>query len=269
MAYNLAWGSNHPGHLVYLIDLSGSMAKDNKIDDVIDTIAQVSEYLIGMCEDLSTIKNRFSITILGYNSEIVTLFKGSVIDLDKKLDETDGHPMFDKENEAKPQWQTYTANGFRAVAEDIRQWIVQQQSKNIQIPAPIVIHITDGYPYEHERDEDAARKDALKVAEEIKQIAVPDGNTLLFNIHIDKGDVQTLTFPNTRPDDIRRQFLFDASSIMSDLFITRAKGFELPAKEGARFMVSNEKDKNVLAKLIAFGSSMTSLGDSSMELPKL
>lgn len=269
MAYNLAWGSNHPGHLVYLVDLSSSMAKDNKIDDVIDTIAQVSEYLIGMCEDRNDIKNRFSITILGYNSEVIPLFKGSVIELDKKLEETNGHPLFDKEQEAKPQWQTYTAMGFRAAAEDIRQWINQQQSNNIQIPAPIVIHITDGYPYEHERDEDAARQDALKAAEEVKNISVPDGQTLLFNIHIDKGDGVNLTFPNSRPDDIRRQFLYDASSVMTGLFVTRAKGFELPAKDGARFMVSNEKDPHALAKLVAFGSSMTSLGDSSIELPKL
>ena len=254
----IPWGSTHPGHLVYLVDLSQSMGQDGKIDNVIETIRQVSEYLVSMSEEGTELRNRFSISIYGYNSNVVTLFRGSVIDLDKKLEEQSNKrlPLFDKEKEAKPQWQTYTEKGFQAVAEDIKQWISQQQKNNILMPVPIVIHITDGYPYEHERRPEQARDAALKAAKELMEISVPDGNVLLFNIHIGEGTQESLTFPNSQPKDEDRKFLYEASSIMTEDIVTRAKSFKLPAKEGSRFMVSNETDQQALAKLVAFGSSI-------------
>lgn len=269
MAYNLAWGSNHPGHLVYLIDLSQSMAENQKIDNVIETIYQVSNYLVAGCfDEVSQIyKDRFTFTIIGYNSDIVPLFKGSAIELDKYMNERSNSrlPFFDKNNEAKPQWQTYTEKGFKAVADDIKQWIDQQEKNNIPTPAPIVIHITDGYPYEQGRNEKEAREAALKAARDIMSISVPDGNVLLFNIHIEKGEFETLSFPNVKPDDVQRQFLYDASSVMTDEVVERAQRQGLPAKTGSHFMVSNESDKYALAKLVVFGSSIP----NNVEPPKM
>ena len=70
MAYNVMWGTNHRGYLVYLIDLSLSMGErmsqegNSKIDDVIETIKEVSEFLIGKCED-----------VVNMNGEEVTIIK--------------------------------------------------------------------------------------------------------------------------------------------------------------------------------------------------
>lgn len=270
MAYKIAWGSNHPGHLVYLVDLSGSMEWNNKIDNVIDVIADVSDYLCAMSEEFGKLKNRFSLTILGYNSDIITLFRGSVIDLDKKLQETDGRPMFDKGKEAKPEGLTYTAKAFKAAADDIRTWISQQNRNNVPTPAPIVIHITDGHPEESGRTDSEAMQEALKAAKDLKSIAVPDGNTLVFNIHIDgKPNGITMRFPNTTPNDERRRFLYEASSEMADLFSRRANAFGFSTRSDSRFMVSNESDKHILARLIAFGSSVSSVGDEPREIPKM
>ena len=269
MAYNLAWGSNHPGHLVYLLDLSQSMESGQKIDNVIETICEVSEYLIAMSEENKELRNRFSISVYGYNSDVVTLFKGSVLELDKKLEEQYNKklPLFDKNNEAKPQWQTYTEKGFKTVTEDVKQWIAKKKKENIPTPAPIVIHITDGYPYEHERNPEQARDAALKAAKKLMEISVPDGNVLLFNIHIGEDGLGQLSFPNVRPKDDDRGFLYEASSVMTDVFVARAKAFGLSAKEDSRFMVSNETDKKALAKLVVFGSSVTNHG--AKEPPRL
>lgn len=270
MAYNLAWGRNHPGHLVYLIDLSGSMAWNNKIDDVIDVIADVSDYLIAMCEDFGKLKDRFSITILGYNSDIVTLFKGSVIELDKKLEEANGSPIFNKNKEAKPEGLTHTAMAFKAAADDVQAWISKQNHENIPTPVPIVIHITDGRPEEIGREDSEAMEEALIAAKKLKNIAVPDGNTLVFNIHIDgKSNTQAMRFPSVEPSDFQRKFLYEASSVMPALFSDRAKVFGFNATANSRFMVSNESEKHILARLIAFGSSVSSIGDAPRELPKM
>lgn len=267
MAYSLAWGSNHPGHLIYLVDLSWSMASDNKIDDVINVIENVSDYLVGMCEDFGNLKDRFSIHIIGYGDDVKTLFKGSVLELDRKLEETmgKGKPIFDKAKEAKPYGLTYTAKAFRAALDDIKQWINQQNSLNIPIPVPVVIHITDGHPEEIGKSEAESMKDALGIANEIKNIKVPDGNALIFNIHIDGVKTcDAVRFPATPPSDERRRFLYEASSTMPSIFVTRAAKFG--AGEGCRFMVAHESDKKMLARLIAFGSSVSSVGSNASDL---
>lgn len=283
MSYTIPWGTKHPGLLVYLIDLSGSMSHNKKIDNVIEIIESVSEFLIGQSREHGNLLDRFSISIIGYNSETTILFPenglyGSIIDLDNCLEKAynEKKPFIDKEKEAKPQWQTFTAKAFRKAAEVVRFWISNQEKKGIkQIPVPIVIHITDGYPYEGENTEERARKDALQAAEELKAISVPDGSTLLFNIHIEpKPELQALSFPNTSPSDEERKFLFEATSVFPEIFTKRATSVfpDITFNDKNRFMVSNESDKTKLAKLIAFGSVVSSLGNKpftySFEPPK-
>lgn len=272
MAYTIPWGSKHPGLLVYLIDLSGSMASNGKIDNVIEIIESASEFLIGQSRDHGKLQNDFSISIMGYNSDTTILFPkknfyASVIDLDNAMEESykKQEPFINKEKEAKPQWQTFTAKAFRKTTEVVRRWIEDQERNGVkQIPVPIVIHITDGYPYEGEDTEESARKDALQAAEELKAISVPDGNTLLFNIHIDPNpELKALSFPDTAPLDEERRFLFEATSVIPESYRKKAiavfPGIDFNDK--SRFMASNESDKIKLAKLIVFGSVVSSLGN--------
>ena len=46
MAYQQGWSENHPGHVVYLLDLSGSMEKNGKIDRLIVAVNDVVKDLI-------------------------------------------------------------------------------------------------------------------------------------------------------------------------------------------------------------------------------
>ena len=268
MAERLSWGSNHPGHLVYLLDLSGSMEHNGKIDHLLEAVKATIDLLIA--KDMH--KNRFSVSIIGYNTDTYSLFKGTALDLDRKLDEVynnggENAPLFDKTKEAKPQWQTYTAKAFRAVKEDIQAWIREQQQGNIPMPVPIVIHVTDGYPYENERGEAEACKDAIRAADEIKQITLPDGNPIIFNIHIgDSNDPESL-FPMQRPSDAGQQFLFDSSSVMPDDIVNVGRdAFCFPTQQGCRYMASNVREKGKLAQLITFGS--TPVANMQVEQPK-
>lgn len=265
MAYEIGWGSNHPGYLVWLVDLSQSM--NDKIDYVLDSIRESCEALVAINNQKGDDQSRFDIRIIGYNSDVFDLFKeNSVIELDKKLDETYPNPIFDKNREAKPQWQTYTANAFKEAANGINKWIERHRYLGTAIPVPIVIHITDGYPFEKDCDPAVARSSALDAANALKKISVPDGNVLLFNMHIGPG-VNTIRMPSQKPSDVERGYLYDASSEMPEKFIVKANslGFS-EAKKGSRFMVSNETDKRMLTRLIIFGS--TGPNNLNVELPK-
>lgn len=281
MAYSLSWGRQHPGHLVYIVDLSGSM-QGQPLTQLLDVLYQVSESLVdNNLDENGDVMERFTLTIIGYNSDVMVLKENMrLAELEELVYQvrSSGRPLLD----VKAQWQTYTAAAYRAAAADIRKWIAAQQAKGVKTPAPVVIHITDGEPYEAERSQDAAIADALKAAGELKAISTPDGNTLLFNIHIaPKGT--TSRFLSTPPSDRQRRFLYDASSVMDDAFARRAKvalsefrsnGVDLDAiRAGSRFMVSNETNKNILVQLIVFGSTVSGggtapQGGNPLEPPK-
>ncbi|MDE5882521.1 MAG: hypothetical protein K2H60_12395 [Muribaculaceae bacterium] len=262
MEYKLPWGSTHPGLLVYLVDLSGSMAWDDKIKRVSNIIWNVLDCLIAPCQDMGVYKERFHLEIVGYNQYTYELFSGGVNKVLDAIDATESNQQFiDIEKEGKAQGLTHMAMAYEKAAEIIRKWIKEQTAKNIPIPAPVVINITDGYPEEVGVPEADSRNKALRAARELLNISVPDGRVLLFNIHIDgeAGSEPELMFPDSRPTDNKKGFLFDASTELNDIFVTRAQRAGLPAKPNSHFMVSNLTDAGLLTKLIVFGSSVSGL----------
>ena len=110
-------------------------------------------------------------------------------------------------------------------------------------------------------DEAQSRDKALQAANALKSISVPDGNVLLFNIHIDgvPGTEPEIQFPSSRPEETRKAFLFDASSEMNNTFVERAQRTNLSAVAGSRFMVSNVSNQRTLSRLVVFGSSVSGL----------
>lgn len=260
MAYQQGWSENHPGHVVYLLDLSGSMEKNGKIDRLIIAVNDVVKDLIQASAPSGLIEDNLTLTIIGYNSEVKTIINNKTLSqLYSML--SDGKSLLDKETNAKPQSQTYTAAGLRAVAKDIQNWIDIQNTPDGMIPAPLVVHVTDGYPYEGNESDDSAFANALAAANELKSITTSDGNVRLFNIHIEPG-MPTHTFPTTRPTgtgDVEKimKFLFDSASEVdegakknADLLLNSGV-----VKTGSKFMVSNISGKGLLSKLIRFGST--------------
>ena len=261
MAYDLSWGSKHPGLLIYLVDLSGSMAWDDKIKRVSNTIWNVVDCLTAPCQDNGVYKNRYYLKVIGYNQYTYDLFSGDINDINSWLDAHDNEQFIDIEKEGKPRGLTHMSIAFDKAAEVVRKWICSQNVKGQPIPAPIVINITDGYPEEKGMDEAQSRDKALQAANALKSISVPDGNVLLFNIHIDgvPGTEPEIQFPSSRPEETRKAFLFDASSEMNNTFVERAQRTNLSAVAGSRFMVSNVSNQRTLSRLVVFGSSVSGL----------
>lgn len=263
MANNLKFTSDHPGHIVYLIDLSESMGWENnkRINMLLDVLYKVLDDMIAD-NTPDTLHNRVSVTIIGYNTDIVDLFSGDLIELDKYLDKH--NPLFDINAEAKPRWQTFMADAFDAAGRDIKKWIEKQEKGGIAIPAPIVINITDGIPEEGEKQNDPTHAKAMArakaAAKRLKDISVPDGNVLLFNIHIGegKGAVLPNSIPSSDSTNLGIKFLFEISSTLNGEQIETARRTQIDeAQPGSRFMAFGQTDRRKLFRLIKFGSKVS------------
>lgn len=257
MAYKQLWGAPSPGHIVYLIDLSGSM--EDKIEYTVNVLNSVFNTLVGLCVKGSEVSPRLSCTVIGYNSEAKVIWDDMPIkEIAKKVVnyKKNGTPIFDKEKEFKPQYQTYMRLAFDEARKDIEKWIKKQEDAKMLIPAPIVINITDGYPYEgKEKKWEDVSLETLKSAQALMNISTPDGYVRLFNIHHDpETSNPTLIFPSQCPSHPAEKFLFEASSVMDEDTLTSAKTL-FNTTTGARCMVSNEKDPSKLVMLIEFGST--------------
>lgn len=273
MSYQLQWGSKHPGLLVYLVDLSGSMEWDGKIDRVSNAVWNVVDGLVSCCQNMGVYKERFHLEVIGYNQYTYNIFSGGVKMMNDKLDLTmSDSRFFNIKKEGKAQGLTHMAMAYDKAAEIVRNWISSRKSNGIPVPAPIVLNITDGFPEESGISAEEARQKALRSAKALMDISVPDGNLLLFNIHIDDdtdGKQEELIFPSSRPSDSGRGFLFDASSKMNDTFADRARRAGLQATANSRFMVSNINDHKLLTRIVTFGSSVSGMtrADGRCEVP--
>lgn len=102
---------------------------------------------------------------------------------------------------------------------------------------------------------------ARKAAQDIMNITTPDGNVLLFNIHMDDSvDNVEIRFPNDRSvlnGVVAGEFLFDISSEMSPEFIQVAKQQKLEGIfPGAKGFVVNAKG-DTLVRFVRFGSAVS------------
>lgn len=259
--YELKWNSDHPGHVVFLLDLSGSMADDNKINYVIDAVQDSVENLLTHCRNDKGTAKRVSVSVYGYNYHIVELWKnydvrqmaGAMLDAEEA-----GKKIFDPQGNAKPEYQTCMRLAFEKAKKDVEAWIQSQQGKT-DIPSPIVINVTDGYPYEGEEyNQEQVYADTLKAAQELMHISTPDGYVRLLNIHHDpKTNTANVKFPCAMPtqgDNVR--FLFQASSPLTAQMAIAANNMGFAeAREGSRAMISNETQPSIITQFLNWGSS--------------
>lgn len=266
MDYSLGWGRQHPGHLVCLVDLSGSMGKDNKIGRVMDALQNSLRSLLTKCISGTALNERFTVTIIGYHSHIIPLFSGGVQDLQsliKKAVSTQ-KPLFDYEEGgvAEPMGQTYMSNAFDAARKDIEQWI--SSSNGSGFPAPIVINITDGQPEEQDKTLEVCANEALQAARRLTSMRTPDGNVLLYNLHIGSSEnTNQIVLPVERPnatgdqrEDQRIGFLYDSASVLNEKIASFGRKYDIPATPGCHGMASNVQDSALLTRLVEFSSSL-------------
>lgn len=250
---NIQWGTKTPGHIIYLIDQSGSMSGENEKKAAESITAAMIETLRG-CIQGKEVRNRVYITIIGYGNEngVCVIREGWITDFVSDLHncKTNNTTIITP----KSYGMTPMAEAFALANECINTWLSERQSQDARVPAPIVINITDGMP------DDATT--ATQEAQNVMNIQTrDDGNVLVFNIHMDDlSEHVEIKFPTNKsvlggvPEG---EFLFDISSEMTDDFIraARAQLFEgvMPGSKG--FVVNAKGD--TLVRFVTFGSAVS------------
>ncbi|MBR3455061.1 MAG: VWA domain-containing protein [Bacteroidaceae bacterium] len=253
-----SWGTDKPGHIVFLVDLSGSM--EDKIDYVIKALQSTCENIVAHCWSGSEVKDRVSVSIYGYNYHLIELLKANGPELANKLVEVGDLPIFDKTKEAKPEYQTCMKLAFDKAQEDVKEWIAKQEAEGRKrVSAPIVINITDGEPYEGDNiSQQEVFAKTKKSAQDLMNISTKDGNVRIFNVHYDlQTQDPSLSFPTSQPTiNDNMAFLYQISSPMYEDLVKSAQAYGFTnAVVGAHCMLSNEKDPDQVAHFIEWGSS--------------
>lgn len=252
MAYSIQWGQKSPGYIIFLIDQSGSMCGSNEVKAA-EAVHKAIEEIINNCISGNKVKNRVKITIIGYGNEndVCILKEGWASDyvLDLQKCKSNGTLIIEPDSYGG----TPMAEGFDMAKECLEQWLNERKNAGTDIPAPIVINITDGMP--NSEDE------ATCSAQDIMNMSTPDGNVILFNIHMNE-EGREIRFPKSISQtggSEEAAFLFNISSEMNDQFIrvAHSKGFE-GVSLGAKGFIANANG-DTLVSFIEFGSSVSSV----------
>ncbi len=172
---NLA-NSDHPATLIYLVDISGSMAAKmpdgkTRIEATKDAIQALYTEMLQRSLKQGEIRSRYRVAMIGYTDELFNVYGdfGTIVTVDK-LDQ-EGVPAL------TAQYTTDMDKAFRYAAhildEDIKGW---KQKWLDESPAPMVINLTDC--------EFNETKAPIESAQKLMKLSVPDGNVLVENIFI-------------------------------------------------------------------------------------
>ena len=248
MPHDEAIDSAHPTFFLFLVDQSGSMSRPfegqgekTMAQGVATAINRIIRELVLQCSAGNTIKNRYYIGLVGYNSEISIGFGGAlegryhvpVSDIGtnplraetrvKKIADDTGQIIETSEKflvwvDPVSKGKTKMLEALKIAKDSVEDFVSQYPDS---FP-PIVINITDGKPT------DAGQKpiEALQsAADAIQSIRNKNGsNTLLFNIHITSEETEPIMFPT---DDEKltspySRILFKMTSPLTDKMVKLA-----------------------------------------------
>ncbi len=122
-------------------------------------------------------------------------------------------------------------------------------------PVPLIINISDGEPTDNEAD-------VRSYAREIMEINCPDGNPLIFNIHLSANGGQEVCMPMNDcvlpVGDKMSKLLFDISSSLPGSMIQAARECGFPnAEVGAKTFMSNVTEVEKFVMFLNFGTKGT------------
>ena len=272
MANNeMQWSSAAPGLLIFLVDQSGSMlhpyeGNENRTQFATKVINRMIDNIIQTNYNGDKPKNRCFVSVIGYNHNVNVLTSGYLQELDatpKRIEKvkqkiSDGAGGIIEIDRNMPIWidpisedgATNMTGALRSAKEIIEKWISDYPDR----PAPVIINISDGYPYYEGKDVKLCMQEAISVANEIKAINTIDGKIQIFNAKIGEGAKSK--FPTTRDvlTSEEAKFLFDISTEVPDAYrpAAESRGLEIPV--GARGCIC-QCDAIELIQLIDFGSS--------------
>ncbi len=271
MAKNeMQWSSATPGLLVILIDQSGSMTlnydgNDSRSEFASKAVNRVINTLVQKNFDGKKPKDRCYVVVIGYDEDAHKIVSGYLTELDgnplriasikKKVSNGEGGGV---EIDTKlPIWvepiydDNYTnmMAAFEMANDIVRKWIQDKPNH----PAPVIINISDGMPYDG-REVEECMSETVDIVNRIKELDTADGKVQIFNAMI--GDGNTVIFPKTQSELVsgEAQFLYEISTEIPEAYRGAAEKNELKYEAGARGAIYNA-DAEHLVKLIDFGSS--------------
>lgn len=267
------WSSAHPGYIIFLIDQSGSMSEDyadgrTKAEFTALVINRTINEIINTNMDGDKVKDRVFISLIGYGggggnsvddirSDYLSEFSNSPLRLEKmKKKVSDGAGGLVEIDEEMPIFVEPVANGLTPMGEALKfakQLIEGWISKKPDNPAPVIINISDGLPYEGNNGDEPNK--TITVGKDLMNVNTDDGNPLIFNIHIGDGG-QEISFEenaNNLPYD-EAKVLFEISSKVPDSYKEAARKHDFQVGADSKGFVSNAGPETLI-KFINFGSS--------------
>lgn len=277
MAYDKRVTRDFPTAFIFVVDRSYSMdepiggtsfgANKRKADAVADSLNRVLYELTINCSREEGVRNYFHIAVVGYGGSVQSALSGplagrDLVSLGELADEPlrvedrtqtldDGAGGTVEKTVRFPVWFEAEANGGTPMSEALgrakvlaEQWIADHPDS---FP-PIVLNISDGESTDGNPEAAAAA---------LQAVTVPDGPTLLFNLHLSSSPSQPLLFPEDEShlaDEFAKQ-LFRMSSVVPAKLRERAlkEGFQL--SEVSRGFVFNA-DIASIVKFLNIGTGL-------------
>lgn len=271
MAKNeMQWSSATPGLLVIMVDQSGSMTLDYEGGDTRSEFAakavnRVINTLIQKNFDGKAPKDRCYVAVIGYDAEVKVLASGFLKELEsspkrianvtKKVSNGEGGVI--EVDTKMPIWIepiyedscTNMMGAFAVVNDLVANWIKDKPN----YPAPVVINISDGLPYDG-REIEECMYETINIVNKLKEQSTSDGKVQIFNAMIGEGNKVVFPKSTTELDSVEAQFLYEISTEIPEAYKGAAEKNELKFEMGARGAIYNA-DAEHLIKLIDFGSS--------------
>lgn len=268
------WSSATPGYIIFLVDQSGSMSEPyaegkSKAEYTALVINRTINELINTNMDGDKVKDRVFISIIGYGgkggnsvddvrSDYLSTFADNPARIEKlRKKVSDGAGGLIEIDEEMPVFIEPLANGYTPMGDAFgfaKQLIEGWLKKRPENPAPVIINVSDGLPYDGVDEEQEAGK-ALNTANEIMNVQTTDGNPLIFNAHIGNGLAEAgFEQDESELNDGEAKYLFSISSKIPEAYKAAAKKHDLNVKTNSRGFVSNAKPETLI-KFINFGSS--------------
>lgn len=278
----------NPGLIVILVDQSGSMSlewTDGK------SLAEQTAMVINRCiaemgfrfTAGTTIKESANIVLIGYggepNYEAQLIRSGSIreyveqplrreIIKKKEYNREMGFYEIDFEIpiniEPVAGYVTPMGSALSLAESIIREWVNRTDNRDkTKDPVPLLINISDGAPTDEDGYVMEDFSPVVKIANNIKSIACPDGNPLVFNIHLSADcNTEEVQFPETKKqlpnDDELSGLLYDMSSSLPDSMVDSAKLCGFPnVKAGVKTFMSNVNKVEQFVQFLNFGTKGT------------
>ncbi|MDA9499552.1 vWA domain-containing protein [Bradyrhizobium sp. CCBAU 11357] len=261
MAYTAEISRDYPTCILFLIDLSASMAEEieagvRKADFLADSLNRSLMELVIRCRKAEGVLNYFDIGVIAYSgnssvpgfggalagthiSDVASLAKNPIRVETRRKKVSDGAGGLVETEVKFPVWFDPTASGgtpmrsaLLMATDLISDWCREHQNS---FP-PTIIHVTDGEPT------DGNETEVEQAAQSLTNQRTKDGGALLLNLHVSGGG-QPVRFPTseTALKDSYARMLYRMSSVLPPEFQRRAAESGVSVSEGSRGYIYNAK----------------------------